>query len=86
MESMKLRQAGKDLFYIPTVNGQNGGQPTTFTLTSTSPEDLVFENPAHNFPQKITYRHITPDSLFAAISGHMGGQTHTENFPMGRVK
>ena len=86
METMKLKQTGKDLLYIPTVNGQNGGQPVSFTLTSGASEEMVFENPTHDFPQKITYKHVTPDSLFAAISGKMGGQIHTESFPMERVK
>lgn len=39
-----------------TYTASPGGQATTaFPATSAGPEAWVFENPAHDFPQRITY-------------------------------
>lgn len=81
-EALKLVQRGKDLFYIPTVNNQNGGLPVTFKHTIASKTQMVFENPAHDFPQKISYKLINKDSLVAEISGMRNGQLKTIKFPM----
>ena len=85
-ETISLQETAEGLCYIPTVHDQNGGKPVSFALTVADNGTFVFENPAHDFPQKITYRKITDDSLYAAISGKTGGKEHVEDFPMGRVK
>ncbi len=85
-ESIKLVQTGKDLYYIPTVKGQNNDQPVTFKLISATDKQLVFENPQHDFPQKIMYSLVTSDSLVAVISGVEKGKEHAVSFPMLRQK
>lgn len=85
-ETISLEQNGKQLFYIPTVKDQNAGQPVKFTLTSSKSNQLIFENPKHDFPQKISYTQITNDSLLAEISGIMNGKQNSQKFPMTRVK
>ena len=85
-ESFKLVQQGEAINYIPTVQGQNNDMPVVFTLTSSDSNKLIFENPAHDFPQKITYRRVAPDSLVAEISGQIKGERHAQQFPMRRVE
>ncbi len=85
-ESVKLYQRGKDLYYEPTVKGQNDGKPITFKMISITPKKMVFENPQHDFPQKITYTQMTDDSMVATISGIDKGMMRAENFPMTRKK
>lgn len=85
-ESINLEQKGNQLFYIPNVKNQNGGQSVEFKLSASSPTQLVFENPQHDFPSKITYTLITKDSMLAEISGNMNGNANTQQFPMKRVK
>lgn len=85
-ETLILVQRGEDLFYIPTVKGQNDDQPVEFKLVSSKGKQIVFENLKHDFPQKITYTQITNDSLIAEISGNMDGKVNTMNFPMKRRK
>lgn len=85
-ESISLQQYGKDLFYIPTVKGQNSEQPVKFAVTFSTNKQLVFENTKHDFPQKISYTQITNDSLLAEISGMMDGKQNSQKFPMTRVK
>ena len=52
-ESISLEQRDTALYYIPTVSDQNAGMPVKFTLTSSTADQLVFENPSHDFPQKM---------------------------------
>jgi len=82
-ESIVIQQRGGKLYYIPTVKNQNNGKPVTFTQTGIG---LAFENPKHDYPQKITYVKVKPDSLVAEISGMSKGKFKSEKFPMGRVK
>lgn len=84
-ESLRLLQRGEDLFYVPTVAGQNNGQPVEFRLTFSDGKTWVFENPQHDFPQKITYTRVAPDSLLAEVSGTSQGQEKKESFPMKKL-
>jgi len=85
-ENIRLVQENRKLFYIPTVKNQNDGQPVRFAAKTISENQLVFENPQHDFPQIITYTKINSDSLIAEISGTMKGQKRKQTFPMKRVK
>ncbi len=48
---------------------QQNKDETVFKIAKFSPNELVFENPAHDFPQRIIYRNPGPDTLFARIEG-----------------
>jgi len=85
-EVIHLMQKGNDLFYIPIVKGQNNDEPVVFSATSASASQMVFVNPKHDFPQKITYRKVNNDSLVAEISGLDQGRNARETYPMSRKK
>ena len=85
-ESIVLQQKGKDLFYNATVKGQNNNKAVPFKLTLDSINHLVFENPKHDYPQKITYSLINKDSLVASISGVQQGKPSSEQFGMKKTK
>ena len=85
-ETISLEQRGNELRYIPVVKDQNEGAPVVFRMTSISDKVMVFENAAHDFPQKIAYIRVTNDSVVAEISGMMKGQQYAEQFPLARVK
>jgi len=52
---------------------QPGGRPAVaFRLVASGPSSAVFENPAHDFPQRIAYRR-DGDRLIATISRIDGG-------------
>ena len=62
------------------------GQPeATFTASKVGPREVVFENPAHEFPQRIIYRLQADGNLAARIEGTERGQTRGIDFPMRRV-
>jgi hypothetical protein len=81
-EAITLQQKGEDLIYSATVKGQNNNKPVSFKMTIESEKQLVFENPKHDYPQKITYTLISKDSLVAEISGIQLGKPSSEKFGM----
>ncbi|MFV5702726.1 DUF6265 family protein [Flavobacterium sp. XS2P12] len=85
-ESITLQQKGENLTYTAAVKGQNDDKPVSFKLTTATEKQLVFENPKHDYPQKISYTQITPDSLVAKISGIQQGKPSSEQFSMKKTK
>jgi hypothetical protein len=65
-ELLRLKVEGDRLHYIALPSGQ---RETTFPSIEISDTTLVFENTAHDFPQKISYRRRGADSIIAAIEG-----------------
>ena len=58
------------------------GQPeATFRLLRLAASEVVFENNAHDFPQRITYR-LGKGSLVARIEGAQEGENRSVDFPM----
>jgi hypothetical protein len=56
------------------------GQPeAAFKLTTRSAEEAIFENPDHDFPQKIGYRK-EKDGIYAWIEGTQGGKAAKMEF------
>lgn len=84
-ESIRLKQQNGKLYYIPTVSGQNDGKAIVFALTSLTDSTVTFENPGHDFPQKIEYWFQKPDSLIAEVSSMAGELKKSIVFRMKRV-
>lgn len=84
LETIQIIQEKDGLWYIPTVNNQNDGEPVRFEKTNLTDRMVQFENPQHDFPQVITYERVSADSLVAVISGNLNGQPRSHAFPMKR--
>ncbi|MBA4275496.1 DUF6265 family protein [Flavobacterium sp.] len=85
-EKIELQQKGENLLYVTTIKGQNNDKPVTFVHNDTIEKQLVFENPKHDFPQKIAYSKITKDSIVIQISGIQQGKPSSERFSMKKTK
>jgi hypothetical protein len=85
-ETISLEYNSGQINYIPTVSDQNDRMRVKFKLTSSSDNKWVFENPVHDFPQKIIYIKIEDDSLLAEISGLIDGNMESVSFPMKKLK
>ncbi|MEO7977710.1 DUF6265 family protein [Flavobacterium sp.] len=81
-ENIVLAQKSETLTYIATVKGQNDGKPVAFSSTSETENKLTFENPQHDYPQKITYTKGVNNTLTAEISGKLQGKLTSEKFIM----
>lgn len=82
-EDIVLTQKGETLLYIPTVKGQNDDKPIEFKMTESKTEnEFAFENPKHDYPQKIVYKKVSDTNLVATISGKQQGKPSSESYPM----
>lgn len=59
LETIALYIDHHQTWYVPVVSDQNEGQAVQFKLVSASAGHFIFENPEHDFPQRITY-HFKP--------------------------
>jgi hypothetical protein len=55
LETIEIKQVDGEIYYCPSVSNQNDGKAIEFKLTSKKTNELVFENPEHDFPKKIVY-------------------------------
>ena len=76
-ELIVLRELDGGLAYEAHPSGQ---ATTVFLATAVSDTLALFENPEHDFPQRVGYRPIGTDSLLAWIDGTTGGETRRVEF------
>jgi len=70
------------LLYIALPSGQT---LTTFVMVSLSADEVVFENPDHDFPQRVAYQRLSADRLVGRIEGTNNGEQRRIEFPMTAV-
>jgi len=80
-ELVVIRERGERLVYVAHPSGQPAAE---FLSTTVSGDTVLFENPAHDFPQRIGYRRQGA-SLLAWIEGARNGKTRRVEFPYRRV-
>ncbi|KQW46263.1 MULTISPECIES: DUF6265 family protein [unclassified Roseateles] len=82
-EFMQIRaEPDGQLSYVAQPQGR---PPTVFKLLRRGENEAVFENAAHDFPQRVIYRLAAPDQLAARIEGERKGQPRGIDFAMRRV-
>jgi hypothetical protein len=82
-EFLRLSVRGDTLVYTAIPSGQ---RETDFKAVGSGTSPLTFENPAHDFPQRVIYRRPSADSLVARIEGPgPNNTTRGIDFPMRRV-
>lgn len=86
MERIELYLEGNDIIYSPVVSNQNNQQAITFRLISITDGRYVFENKAHDFPQRVIYKIVSKDTVNARIEGIRNGQERGSDFRYSRVK
>jgi len=85
-EKIEIRYINDTITYIPAVSNQNQSLPVLFKSLRLSGDTIVFQNLHHDFPQRISYTRVQPDSLHAWIDGTDKGITHREDFRMVRLR
>lgn len=81
-EQLRIYPREGSLVYAANPSGQ---EPAEFVSTTVSDTLVVFENPAHDFPQRIVYRRIGADSLAASVEGVSRGKQRVQRFPYARA-
>jgi len=82
-EFLRIVEDDSGIHYIsrPSQNKEE----TSFKLIKSGANEVVFENPAHDFPQRIIYR-LEKTNLFARIEGKNNGKLTAIDFPMIKAK
>jgi hypothetical protein len=82
-EFLQIRETPGQLEYVAKPSGQ---PEATFTLKTVEPGNVVFENPTHDFPQRIIYKKTGEASATARIEGTRNGELQGMDFPFHRCQ
>jgi len=79
-ESLTLALRNGEWYYISTVVSQNNNQPVEFKVIYHGRSEFISENPSHDFPQRIAYRKVSDQLMYASIEGRKNGKYGKQNF------
>ena len=83
-EFTQIRQeASGEIFFIAKPSGQ---PEASFKMIKGGANEVVFENPQHDFPQRVIYRRQSDGSLLGRIEGVSKGKEKSVDFPMTRAR
>jgi hypothetical protein len=81
-EQMRIEERDSTLVFTARPSGQTEASFEAIALTDSS---VTFENPAHDFPQRVSYT-LRPDGgVLGAIEGVRGGRPRRVEFPLARA-
>jgi hypothetical protein len=84
---IQLRESGGTLECTIQSAGPVDGQPEIpFTLVAHNETTVIFENPQHEFPQRIVYQQQPDGSLLACFKGISNGKNRHLDWPFQRVQ
>jgi hypothetical protein len=81
-EQLRIYERKGRLVFAAAPSGQT---PSEFESVSVTDSSVTFENATHDFPQRVLYRLVRPDSLHARIEGTVRGQARAVDFPYRRA-
>lgn len=70
-EFLRIEERDGKLVYIAQPRG---GAATEFAATSLNNDEVLFENPQHDFPKKIRYRRVSPECVTASVEDETGNK------------
>ena len=82
-EYVRIEARSTGLVYLASPLGRH--PPTAFALVESDRDRVVFENPTHDFPQRVVYER-KGDRLDASIEGVENGKSRTSTWSYRRVK
>ena len=85
-ENTTISSENNEIYFTATVPNQNDRKPVQFKLTQRVGNYYMFENPYHDYPQRIIYELVSKDSIHARIEGKKDGQNMTSDYYYSRMK
>jgi Domain of unknown function (DUF6265) len=82
-EFMQIQTTSEGVVFVAQPSNQARASFVAIRLT---PDEVIFENRQHDFPQRVMYRRKTSDSIAARIEGMRDGNPRGIDFPMKRTK
>ena len=80
LENIRLELHDTTITYIVIARGQNQNKPVSFRLTVADYDGYVFENPAHDDPQKIRYLLLGNRELQVFTEGKRNNRPVTQEY------
>lgn len=74
-EYLRIEQREDGIYYVAHPKARCPG--TDFKMTRLTATEAVFENPAHDFPKRITYRKTAGGSIVASVDAGPGSKAIT---------
>jgi hypothetical protein len=81
-EQTRIFERGGRLVYGANPSGQAAAEFESIELSDSA---VTFENPGHDFPQRVMYRRHGADSLIGRVEGKRDGRLRGVDFPYARV-
>ena len=81
-EYLRIEAQAQGIAYLASPRGEH--PPTRFAAADSGPSFIAFENPEHDFPQRIEYRR-DGDRLEMRISGTVEGAARAHTWSMRRA-
>jgi hypothetical protein len=82
-EYLRIEASGDSAIYYASPRGRG---TTPFKMTDVSDRRVIFENPQHDFPQRITYWRDEKNQLHAQIEGTQRGEPALESWSFQRIR
>jgi len=76
-EYLRIEQRKDELVYVASPGGKGS---TDFPLADIGERFVLFENPEHDFPQRIRYELDAGGALHARVSGNVNGKEEAEEW------
>lgn len=83
-EVIRIEQTDTNIYYI--VNTAHNEKEVAFKLIEVSGNKAIFENPAHDFPNRIIYELKNDSSLYARIEGMSNGKEVAGEFNLKQIR
>lgn len=74
-EFLRIEERDGQIYYV--ANPQGRCPATDFKLTHMSSQEVIFENPDHDFPKRVIYRRNSDGSLTASVDGGPGTKANS---------
>ncbi|MDF2435758.1 MAG: hypothetical protein K0Q95_134 [Bacteroidota bacterium] len=78
VERISIEERSEGLFYMASVDGNP--KAAEFKFSGFKNDTAVFENPQHDFPQRILYIKNGEDTFYACVDGKYKGKYIREEF------
>jgi hypothetical protein len=80
IEELAIRWDDGGAYYAARIPTQNEGRFVQFEMVAGTGDSLVFDNAAHDFPQRIVYRMADDSTWHVRVSGMHGDVPREEHF------
>ncbi len=74
LEAMRMAVSDGKLHFFARVPDQNQEKEVGFALVQEVPGSWIFENPSHDYPNRIIYQLVSDTSLYARIENTKGNK------------